>query len=496
MRSATVRLAAATRLAATVLLAAFVASPAFAEGLPVPAGSYVSSKESPRVFDTPEMLRSLAKRVGQPGSFSAKMYEKLARQAAADISDQVDWDATYSGCDIDIYLHAFSFESTGGYAQERRTAAQMSDALHVQPGKKAPAGAAVVAGRLALYAALRASGAPQLPKAPAPEDAIRVSSRILAAWAEHGFREGAGLKSQPQQFCEGGRSDATVQSGVGLQVARGVVYSVQAQDLLNSQHALSAQSTRSLNAFHAAMYALIRNASNFAAGPAYRRPDEACGLYSNHRGAHLMALLAIARLLDDPKRFDAALYGGAPGVPVTIGWTEQFDHAIYGQHDRPIGCYKNNGKDSLTSHPSFQTGVVAPGEVMDRYRHDNPEQSIGYAMFALLNLNFGAMVLENAGFDPYGYRGRHGQSLELATAYYACYARHVGFGKRVSADNARECADYQQYIGQDVNEVEKNVLLGARNFPQDAAITAVEAAARERPDGQSLDPILFGRWRD
>jgi hypothetical protein len=120
-----------------------------------------------------------------------------------------------------------------------------------------------------------------------------------------------------------------------------------------------------------------------------------------------------------PAWFEQALYGGLKDVPpISISWTEYFDHAIYGEHDKPIACYANPGKDGLTSKPSFQTKTVAPGEIEDRYRHANPEQGVGYPVFSLEDLHFDRLILKHAGFDPAAYRGRHDQSLQMATDFY------------------------------------------------------------------------------
>lgn len=48
-------------------------------------------------------------------------------------------------------------------------------------------------------------------------------------------------------------------------------------------------------------------------------------------------------------------------------------------------------------------------------------------------------VMRIAGYDPYGYRGRHGQSLETAIDYYACFAKGAGFNKTVTAENSSSC---------------------------------------------------------
>jgi hypothetical protein len=484
------------RIWALLFLIPFIAKPSLAETYPRLAGSYQPATSSPRVFDTPDDLRSMVERIKSPGSFSATMWAKLSRQAKADVAAPVDWDATYSGCDIDIYLHSFSVESSGGYAQEQRGAAELNAALHVRSGMKAPAGAAPVAARLAMYAALVKNGAPALPGSPTGDEAANLSRRILLAWAAHGLRDAPDrYKQKPMEFCEAGKRDIITQSGVGLQIGRGVLYTVQAQDLLMGLHALSSEETRTLNAFHSAMWTLIRYSSNFAAEPEFRKPDRICEIYSNHRAMHLLALLAIARLLNNQKWFEQTLYGGLEGVPpISIPWAEYFDHAIYGEHDKPIACYANPGKDSLTSKPSFQTSTVAPGEIEDRYRHANPDQGIGYPMFTLEDLYFDGLVLKNAGFDLFAYQGRHGQSLQVATDYYACLAKSAGFGKPVTAANAQACPNAAQYIGQNVNDVEKDLLMGASRFPHDAVLDGLVPDAEARPDGRALDAIVFGHW--
>ena len=38
--------------------------------------------------------------------------------------------------------------------------------------------------------------------------------------------------------------------------------------------------------------------------------------------------------------------------------------------------------------------------------------------------------------------------------------------------------------------------MGAFHFPQDAAITELEASAKKGAGANLLDPLRFGRWRD
>jgi hypothetical protein len=82
------------------------------------------------------------------------------------------------------------------------------------------------------------------------------------------------------------------------------------------------------------------------------------------------------------------------------------------------------------------------------------------------------------------------------TQYYACYGKNAGFKKPVTADNARACADYQQYIGQIVNGLETDIVMGAYRFPENSAISELEPAAKAGLGADVLDAIRFGRWRN
>ena len=150
-------------------------------------GAYASSKEHPRVFTTPAGLKNLVSRINTVGSFSAQNFVRLMNQVKSHLAANVDWDAAYSGCDIDTYLRAFSYEPAGGYAERMRSAPQLSAALNVKAGLSPPAGAAIVAARLALYAALIKAGAKTPSGAPTADQAGALSKRILMAWASRGF---------------------------------------------------------------------------------------------------------------------------------------------------------------------------------------------------------------------------------------------------------------------------------------------------------------------
>ena len=208
--------------------------------------------------------------------------------------------------------------------------------------------------------------------------------------------------SAPDQFCnESGHSDDGTTAGAGLAVARGVLYSVQAQDLLMYMGALNDAETKQISAFHSAMYDLLRNALNYN----FAYHAWACDHFSNHAANQLAGLLALARILDSPKQFEAVLYGRDMSIPVSLPWTAFFERAIYGNADKANSCYANTGPDGDTSRLFFQTATVAPGEINDRYRNADPLQGIGYPMFTLERLYDTAEVLRIAGYSPYEYRG-------------------------------------------------------------------------------------------
>jgi hypothetical protein len=122
-------------------------------------GTYTRSAEHPRVFLTPSDLRDMVTRINTPGSFSAQIFSKLANQVKTHLAANIDWDAVYSGCDIETYLYSFSFEGPKEHADPASTETQLRAALHVKPGLLPPSGAAIAASRLALYAALVKAGA-------------------------------------------------------------------------------------------------------------------------------------------------------------------------------------------------------------------------------------------------------------------------------------------------------------------------------------------------
>jgi hypothetical protein len=447
-------------------------------------------------------LKDLVMRINRPGSYSGKRFVLLADQIKHDLGSSIEWDVTYSGCDGWVYQYVFSYEPQDHHEAEIRAA------LKIAPGVKAPAGGAVVAARLALYAALAKAGSTLPPGAPSADGAAETAKRILLAWAERGFlRDDSGrILPLTSRICGSTAKNAPTMTSPrdtgGLGLGRGVLYSVQAQDLLQYVGNVDANEQKRLDAMHSSLFDLLRQSGNQGMGSmVYPYPDGA--RYGNVTANLLASLLATARLLDDAGKVNAVLYGDDPAAPLLPSWTRSFDRLIYGEADRLPEVGQNRFPDSLTSlqHASdFQLPNVAPGEIADRGRNAFAGQGIGYPMFTLERLFNGAEILSAAGFDPYGYRGLHKQSLEMAMQYYSCFAQGAGFYKIVMAENSRSCPNAAQYYGKLVNGVDRMVLVGAYRFPENVKITALESSARTvaaSPGGAFLnDAILFGKWRD
>ena len=452
-------------------------------------GAYKSERSYPRVFYTEDFLREAASRCNTAGTFSSQIFDKLAAYVTADLKAKDDWDASYSGTDIDVYLRTFSYESRNGYASEVRSEDQLRSELKLTAQQMAPHGAAVAAARAALYAALIKAGARVPQGAAGRSEAALLSKRILLSWARHGFRRPNGsYLNSPTQFSAVGGTQIEAASGVGLQVSRGIVYSACAQDLLAYCRELTPKEAAECNAFHKAMFDLIVNAEKY-------KPLSASlpgNVFGNHTANGLAGLLAIARLLDDERRFYAVLYGGDKVAPVPVPWTSFFNRTIYGVHDVPNVCYANTGDNGFSSRPFYQTRSVSPGEIDDRFRNAEPGQGIGYPMFTLERLYNAADIVENAGLDAYGYRGSHLETVELATQFYARYAKQAGFNKIITVENSGSCPNFPQYDGKETTG-EPNFIEGAYRFPNNKTITLVEAAAKlSRP----VEALRFGRWKN
>jgi hypothetical protein len=197
-------------------------------------------------------------------------------------------------------------------------------------GVKAPAGAAVVASRLALYAALVKAGAMPPGGSPGSDAAAALAKRILLAWADRGFRDANGHFLELAAFTRDGHGRPD--SGLGITLGRGIICSVHAQDLLESLGALNADEVRRLKAFHGAIFERRRQSENVLyAGVGFPYSD--CSRYTNLATKARLGMLATARLLNGESKVNAVLFGGNHAIPVLAPWTHLFDHLIYGRSD-------------------------------------------------------------------------------------------------------------------------------------------------------------------
>ena len=426
--------------------------------LPKLGGTY-RSLTHPGVFMTADELKDIASRINRKGSHSERQFALLAQRVKHDLNSGIDWDVTYSGPISGIYEYTFSYEPQDQHDAETRAA------LTIPPGAKAPAGAAVVASRLSLYAALVKAGTKPPAGSPGSDEAAALAKRILLAWADRGFRDANGHFLELAAFTRDGHGRPD--SGLGLTVGRGIIYSVHAQDLLESLRVLNADEVRRLNAFHGAIFELLRQSENVLyAGVGFPYSD--CSRYTNLATNAMVGMLATARLLNDEGKVNAVLFGGDHATPVLAPWTHLFDHLFYGQSDGPAPCcvinHEPDSQSSLDNHHDYQTPRAAAGEIADRFRNAKAGQGIGYPMFTLERLFDAAELMQIAGFDPYGYRGAHGQSIEMAVQYYACFAKGAGFYKTVTRANSASCPDAAQYYGRLVNGVDRMLLIGGEIF--------------------------------
>jgi hypothetical protein len=345
------------------------------------AGQYVSAAGLPHpyVFADRARYEALASMRTETGKKALNRLEGLTKFYLGHASEYAK---AYSGPELNEYLHRLTFEGEG---------------------------AAPVAAELALYAYLtglnKGYGKPEL-----AAQAQALSKAILLAWAQEGLRENGKFRRQLTQFIEDGKMTLASQLDVGLQIGRGMPFWVQAQDLLLALNAFDPREQQILDGFLDQVYELLVTAANFWQKRAYTD----CERYSNHTSVRLLALLAIARLRNDEKRFMEAAVGD--GHRLLVPWTLQVQENIYGVRDTLRAGHPNNEAPDK----SYQISEVAPGEIVDRFRAGKL-QTFGYPTYSLTELLLGAEILQNAGFQPMRFEGRRGQSLMLALHYYAHY---------------------------------------------------------------------------
>ena len=176
------------------------------------AGRYARFDGHPGVFDTREEFQDIARRANSTATFTSKQFSTIAKRVGWDLAAHVEWQATYSGCDIEIYLRGFSCEQKPAYGNDR-----FDEELRV-----GDEGAAI-------YAALIDASAAPPAGAPSATDAAAFAKRILLAWADHGFCDETGaFRRTEEKYYD---LDPTDKPHV-TQFGTAVIYTVYAQDLL------------------------------------------------------------------------------------------------------------------------------------------------------------------------------------------------------------------------------------------------------------------------
>jgi hypothetical protein len=266
-------------------------------------GRYVSLNAHPRGFDTREQLQDIARRANSPATFTSRQFSTLAGRIGRDLAAKVDWQATYSGRDLlDLFARLLLRAEARLRQRPLRWGIARADERASRPLPAAPG--CHCRGAPALYAALIDAGAKPPPGAPRATEAADFAKRILLAWADHGFRDEAGVfRTREEKYCDldpHGKQRVT-QFGTfsgALTHSRGVIYSVHAQDLLEGIGALTRGEQTRLDTFHHNMADVIRSINNeeYDLDMKWRYPNE---VYNNQFVGHLTALLSIARLFDN-----------------------------------------------------------------------------------------------------------------------------------------------------------------------------------------------------
>jgi len=119
-------------------------------------------------------------------------------------------------------------------------------------------------------------------------------------------------------------------------------------------------------------------------------------------------------------------------------------------------------------------------------------------MFTLERLVNVAEILRIAGYNRYGYRSPCEHSTEMAISYLLREGR--GFFEDRHSRQLALVSQRPAALRKLVNDVDRMVQIGAYRFPNNAALTTVEATAKKSTSQTvttfSTDAILFGKWRD
>lgn len=267
------------------------------------------------------------------------------------------------------------------------------------------------------------------------------ANSIVYAWAATGFRIGGVMINSYQQFTES-NADGTAAplvdawSDVNLQVGRGMLAFVVAQDLLDDGTQPAANTTV-IGSFIAHMRDMLIGAANYhySYSPYYD-----CHRYDNQASTGLTDLLALAWYSGD-----AQLINNLAGVPTTsplLSWTwpQQVEASIYGNNDSARSC------NTVTTVNDKYNPIAAAGEITDRERN-NPYKPFGYTTGNVESLMQAGHMFKDLGFDGYHFTGPQGQNIQMALDYYSQYYASYASASLAYIPATGTIPDFAQYAG-------------------------------------------------
>lgn len=303
------------------------------------------------------------------------------------------------------------------------------------------------------------------------------ANSIVYGWAVKGFRIDGVLINSYKQFTSAMYGmqfpSAGVWSGVNLQVGRGMLAFVVAQDLLNDGTQPSGD-TAAIDSFIAHMRDMLIGAANYHY--AYN-PNYDCHRYDNQASTGMTDLLALAWYSGDADLVDNL--AGVPTATPLLSWTwpQQVEASIYGNHDSARSC------NTTTTVDDKYNPIAAAGEITDRERN-NPYKPFGYTTGNVESLMQAGHMFKDLGFDGYHFTGPQGQNIQMALDYYSQYYASYASASLVSIPATGTIPDFAQYAGDVYTSPTRGAdvmgtggliwpyAIGNTIFPKDPKITA------------------------
>ena len=306
-----------------------------------------------------------------------------------------------------------------------------------------------------------------------------LSKNILLNWANGGFPRDKNGKVTENIFQFNGEPDGLAPPDVALQIGRGMPAWTNAQDLLMAQGAFSSGEQQQLNGFLGGLYNLMKVGNNYTTendwGSTYRTR------FSNRQSNALLGMLSIAALQGNRSEIEDLAYGAKGDI--LDPFTRQVDGNIYGINDHvgnnsgTTGPSNDGAKGPDNSQPTgspseYQISTAAPGEVTDRERM-GLGKVFGYPLWSLQQLSLCASILDQYGFNASGYKGNHGQSIQLGMEYYSHYfSKYLSTHTNQLPPTSDGTPSYEQYVG------------GLTSYSGGATIDGTD---------HSLEPFVIGR---